>query len=119
MIRALLSCNASCLMTPGTAALARTCPFVITIGTITSRGVDYRHQAEYFCSAGDCLTVGTGLAQSVPTKVLDVFAATELLWPQSLMQTTLLGVATSGSTLRFVEQSVPALRDLQKVLPAP
>ena len=70
-------------------------------------------------SAGDCLIVGTALAQSVPAKVLDVFSGTELLWPQSLMQTTPLGVASSGSTLRFVEQSVPALRELQKVVPTP
>ena len=59
--------------------------------------------------------MGIALAHSVPAKVLDVFSETELLWPQSLMPTTPLDVATSGSTLRFVEQSVPALRDLQKV----
>ena len=61
--------------------------------------------------------MGTALAHSVPAKVLDMFSETELLWPQSLMPTTPMGVATSGSTLRFVEQSVPALRELQKVHP--
>ena len=59
--------------------------------------------------------MGTALAHSVPAKVLDVFSETELLWPQSLMPTMPLGVATLGSTLRFVEQSVPALWELQKV----
>ena len=66
-------------------------------------------------SAGDCLAVGRALAQSVSAKVLDTFSDTELLQTQSLMQTVPLGIASSGSALRFVEQSLPALQEVQKV----
>ena len=67
------------------------------------------------CCAEDCLRVGTALAQSLPAQVSDALSATELLRPQSLMQAGPQAVALLDSMLRFVDQTIPGLRDLQKV----
>ena len=67
------------------------------------------------CGAEDCLRVGTALAQSLPAHVSDSLSATDLLRPQSLMQAGPQAIAHLDSTLRFVDQTVPGLRDLQKV----
>lgn len=66
-------------------------------------------------SAENCLRVGAALAHSIPARVLDQVSATELLRPQSLMQAAPWGTVDQTATFRFIEQTVPALRDLQKV----
>jgi hypothetical protein len=72
---------------------------------------------EWRCAslAEDCLILGAALAHNIPARVLEQLSGTELLRPQSLLQAGPLSIASSGAALRFVEQTVPGLRELQKV----
>ena len=63
--------------------------------------------------------ISTALAQSLAAQISDSLSATDLLRPQSLMQAGPQAIAHLASTLRFVDQTVPGLRDLQRVCQLP
>ncbi|CAK0783823.1 hypothetical protein CVIRNUC_007023 [Coccomyxa viridis] len=87
---------------------------LLTAGLSLQRGPAGLADAEALQLYEDCLRVGTALAQNLPARVADSLSATDLLRPQSLMQAGPQAIAHLDSTLRFVAQTVPALRDLQK-----